>query len=83
MKDEAVLIHSSSWKLADIQGDVDWCRQQTWSFTNYTKAKDHDHCSTCWWALALSSDIDVGQGYVNDNNRWLCRECYGKFIATA
>lgn len=28
---EIITLHGSEWKLADIQDDVDWCRQQSWT----------------------------------------------------
>jgi len=83
MEEQVVVIHGEPWKLADIREDVAWCKEQVWSLTTYGKPVDHDHCSICWWSLAVSEDPDVGEGYFTEGNRWLCRECHGLFVATA
>lgn len=40
----------------------------------------HDHCSICWWTLYESDDPKSNTGYVS-GSKWLCCECYDKFIA--
>jgi len=43
-------------------------------------AWDHEHCELC---MATISDIgdDQQEGYT-DGNKWLCDECYNKYIVT-
>ena len=43
---------------------------------------NHDHCEICWWTLCESDNSDEGEGYTTDGHRWICTECYEKFIAT-
>lgn len=40
----------------------------------------HDHCEICWWTLTESDNPDEGEGYTTDGHRWVCTECYEKFI---
>lgn len=40
----------------------------------------HDHCPICWWALHETDNEDEGEGYCNQDNVWLCSECYCQFI---
>jgi hypothetical protein len=43
-------------------------------------AWNHDHCQICWWDLFDSDDVAHSIGY-NSGTRWICNECYEKFIA--
>jgi hypothetical protein len=83
MEEHTVEIHGDIWKIADIQDDIAWCKEQTWTPSTYSKDGDHDHCSICWWALTVSDDPNVGRGYITGKKRWLCSECYDKFIKKA
>ena len=80
---EVVLIHGDAWKVADIADDVAWCRTVHWLPSRYTKTGDHSHCSICWWTLAESEDANVGEGFVSQEQKWVCKECHEKFIAVA
>ena len=42
----------------------------------------HDHCEICWWELYATDEPEHAEGYVS-GNRWLCLECYTKFIEPA
>jgi hypothetical protein len=41
---------------------------------------DHDHCELCWWTLDDRDDPAHNTGWVNDNDNWLCNDCYARFI---
>jgi hypothetical protein len=79
---DVVLIHGDEWKVADIAEDVEWCRTLQWAPSRYTNATDHSHCSICSWTLAVSDDPDIGEGLLSGRQRWLCKECHAKFVAT-
>ena len=82
MDEITVVIHGDTWKLVDIQEDIDWCKAQDWSSATYTRNGDHHHCSICWWTLNVSADPAIGNGYVTGTNSrvWLCTECFDQFI---
>ena len=82
-KEEYVLIHGYKWKKTDIQEPVDWAITQTWRkilWSSIPHKDTHDHCQVCWWTLFDSEEAESGVGYVNENNCWLCTECYEQFI---
>lgn len=41
---------------------------------------NHDHCEICWWTLHESEEPEHGEGYTSDGHKWLCSECFSKFI---
>lgn len=57
-----------------------WTRGQVFRFEKYTPQKpdwDHDHCEGCW-AKFMESDSPgvMTEGYVTQNNRWICAQCF-------
>lgn len=41
---------------------------------------EHDHCQICWWTLSEGDDPCRNQGYTYDGTKWVCTECFTKFI---
>jgi hypothetical protein len=42
------------------------------------RAWDHEHCELCH---EIISDVDIqNEGYVNQDDQWVCEECYQKYI---
>lgn len=41
---------------------------------------NHDHCAICWWTLHETEVPDNGIGYHNENNVWICSECFQQFF---
>jgi hypothetical protein len=39
-------------------------------------AWDHDHCEVCWVELSQSYPNTEREGYVDDENRWVCATCF-------
>ena len=104
-----VTIHGYEWELADIQEEIDWCRQRPWVKQRWTPTAalvqkngttsqyigqeydpndydliedgwTHDHCSICWFTLHESEVSEENTGWTDGKRKWLCCECYEKFI---
>ena len=41
-------------------------------------AWEHDHCEICAWTLNEREERNIG--YIDNNENWLCTECYSQFI---
>ena len=42
------------------------------------RAWDHEHCVLCHETI---SDVDIQkEGYVNQDDQWICEDCYQKYI---
>ncbi len=46
---------------------------------------NHDHCELCFKTVSDFSRKDdkdpvVDEGYTNENDDWLCKECYARYI---
>jgi hypothetical protein len=81
---DTVEIHGDTWRYADIQEDVEWCRTREWKPAKYRTSGEHSHCQVCWWSLRVSDDPDVAEGYVSSGkvSLWLCSECFAQFVAS-
>ena len=75
-----VEIHGDSWKLADIEADIDWCKKQIWELKSYQVPNDHAHCSICWWSIVIPANPEIGIAYCSSETKWICQECFHKFI---
>jgi len=40
---------------------------------------DHEHCYICWQTIS-ETEVNNEFGFVDENNNWVCQECYSEFI---
>ena len=75
-----ITIHEESWDLEYIHGNVEVARPLDWKPEQLlVTPAEHEHCLVCWWTMHASSDVSIGRGY-HSGTRWLCSECYARFI---
>ena len=44
-----------------------------------TNAWEHEHCLGCWQKISEDPSVGDHEGYVNNTNQWLCKDCYLKW----
>ncbi|ASP38289.1 hypothetical protein CHH28_06155 [Bacterioplanes sanyensis] len=81
---EQVTIHGDEWKKEDVADAIEWANTRVWEQQHWfapSPTWDHDHCQICWRKLFKSSDPQHGVGYFNQqNDNWLCCECFSQFV---
>lgn len=40
----------------------------------------HDHCEICFTTISNKAGYGETEGYVTENDDWICEECYSLFI---
>jgi hypothetical protein len=79
--------HKRKWRLRPAlvsKGSVADFKGQRYDPAHTKLVEDgwsHDHCEICWWTLHESEDPETGEGYTSDGHKWLCSECFSRFIA--
>ena len=77
---EFVEIHGENWKVSDIKDNVEWAKEQEWTFKKYEDLNNHEHCLVCFWTIFVSDNENESCGYFYGGSTWLCQECYTKFV---
>ena len=66
----------ADWRIDNAR----WTRDAVLQFKKYVRPRedwDHDHCEACWAKLMDSVLADVlTEGYVTEDNRWVCPQCF-------
>lgn len=96
METETVIIHGDRVALRDFKDVIDSCRTRKWAKQTWTprpalhydcasgqtrkveNSWDHEHCEICFWNIDETADRNAG--YVDENDNWICVECYSQFI---
>jgi hypothetical protein len=84
---DKIIIHGNEWKQSDVKEEIDFCLTKNWSRKHWVKnipnkptaIHPHDHCQICWWELFETGSEEHSIGYT-DGYRWVCSECFHKFI---
>jgi hypothetical protein len=90
-----ITVHDAEIDREYLEANVAECLGADWQRARWTAAaatpvhsasgdspQDHSHCQICWWTLSDSADPAQSVGYT-DGERWICSECYDRFIADA
>lgn len=75
---ETITLHGNEWKLADIQEDLDWCRQQSWKCQRWQASAALVHKKGGSASLCIGQKFDpdkidlVEDGWTHDH----CAICW-------
>lgn len=71
-----LLLDMADWRTDNAK----WTRGAVVRFQKHTAPRqdwDHDHWEGCWAKFMESgSPEELGEGYVTEDNRWICVECF-------
>jgi hypothetical protein len=80
MRVPTVLIHGVTLDVEYVRDSVCEARGLEWHPTKLrVPPLNHRHCLVCWWVLHASDDPAVSGAYEAEG-RWLCTECYTRFV---
>ncbi len=99
IENEIVIIHGKRVNLTDFKDAIEACRTRKWSKEIWKPKNsirydptsgetheikngwDHEHCKICSWNIDDNEYSNIG--YVDENDSWICNECYSQFIEKA
>ncbi|TQV81101.1 hypothetical protein [Aliikangiella coralliicola] len=83
-----VVIFSIRWSTSvqnrKIGELIEWSKLQSWQFKTFAITKEnpenHVHCLLCSEKIHVTEDPKYGKGYSNEDQTWMCQNCYGNHI---